>query len=90
MDLLLNAEGALGCAVATLPVLVKIGDLAQALVMVNDRKGDRVSVKIGDPASAGIETRASTKTESLAIADLDGMIRAASLLGCTVDEGKRS
>ena len=89
MDLLLNAEAASECAVATLLVLVKIEDLA--LVLVNDRKGDRVTVRIGDPASAGIETtRASAKTESLAIADLDGMIRAANLLGCTVDEGKRS
>ena len=89
MDLLLNAEAALECAVATLPVLVRIGDLA--LVLVNDRTGDRASVRIGDPASAEIETtRASAETESLAIADLDGMIRAASLLGCTVDEGKRS
>ena len=38
MDLLLNAEAASECAVATLPVLVKIGDLA--LVLVNDRIGD--------------------------------------------------
>ena len=77
MDLLLNAEAALECAVATLPVLVKIGDLA--LVLVNDRIGDRVSVRIGDPASAEIETTRASKAESLAIVDLDGMICAASL-----------